>query len=99
VTKTDERAKCKAFSCGVAGCKTPATWCNKHMDEMKLRAKEAEQRGYEKGMLECVREAACYIRANVVPEPLRGAITEALKADKPNILTLCAEEAGWKKGD
>ena len=42
-------------------------------------------------------EAARYIEQNVVPEPLRGAITKMLKTERPNIMHLCAQEAGWVK--
>jgi hypothetical protein len=39
------------------------------------------------------------IRANVVPDELRGAITEMLSTRKPNIMHVCAEKAGYVKND
>jgi len=45
-------------------------------------------------------ETACkYIRANVVPTKLREAITDMLSKPTPNVMFLCAQEAGWKSKD
>jgi len=42
-----------------------------------------------------VENAARYIRANVVPTPLREAIRNCLEKPLPNIMHLCALDAGW----
>jgi hypothetical protein len=68
--------------------------CDECCDKMVMSVGELEQK-IEEAKENWRSEAARYIRANVVPNELRGAIKEMLSAISPNIMTLCAEEAGW----
>jgi hypothetical protein len=64
------------------------------MEMTKKRLDEVEE---ARVSVDIPTEAARYIEQNVVPEPLRGAITKMLKTERPNIMHLCAQEAGWRK--
>jgi hypothetical protein len=47
--RVDEREKCKTLSCGVANCKIPANWCNKHLNYI---IRETYAKGKKDGRLD-----------------------------------------------